>query len=193
MATTSILMAGVGGQGIILASDVLAKAAARSGLDVKKSDVHGMAQRGGAVTSHIRFGEKVHSPLIPEGQADVLMASELLEALRWLPFLKPGGRVAVNTQRIPPPSVARGEVEYPGDILERLREKDPNLVAVDCLGLAKKAGNAKTATVALLGAMSNLVDFPDNVWTELLEKEVPKKVIGVNLKAFAFGREAGKA
>jgi indolepyruvate ferredoxin oxidoreductase, beta subunit len=192
MGTTNILMAGVGGQGIILASDVIAKAAAKHGFDVKKSDVHGMAQRGGAVTSHVRFGERVFSPLIPEGEADILMASEQLEALRWLPFLKPGGRIAVNTQRIFPPTVARGEAPYPHDVLDRLRAVDPNLIALDCLQIATAAGNAKTSTVVLLGGMAGLLNFPEQTWLELIAKEVPAKAREVNLKAFAAGREAAK-
>jgi len=189
MAVVNVLLAGVGGQGIILASEVLSKVAAAAGLDVKKSDVHGMAQRGGSVTSHVRFGEKVYSPLIPDGEADILMASEALEGLRMLPFLKAGGRVAVNTQRIFPPTVARGEQPYPEGIVEACRAKDPKAIAIDCLSIAKEAGNAKTATVALLGALSTIIDFPEQAWLDLLVAEVPKKAVEVNLKAFKLGRE----
>lgn len=192
MAVVNVLMAGVGGQGIILASEVLSKAAAAAGLDVKKSDVHGMAQRGGSVTSHVRFGEKVYSPLIPDGEADILMASEALEGLRMLPFLKAGGRVAVNTQRIFPPTVARGEQPYPEGIVETIRQKDPKAIAIDCLSIAKEAGNAKTATVVLLGALSTIIDFPEQAWLDLLVAEVPKKAVDVNLKAFKLGREKAK-
>ena len=188
MTVTNVLVAGVGGQGIILASDVLAKTAADCGLDIKKSDVHGMAQRGGAVTSHVRFGDKVYSPLIPEGEADIIMASELLEALRWLPFFKPGGRIAVSTQRIPPPTVARGEQAYPEDILARLKEKDPKLIAMDCLAMANAAGDSRTATIVLLGGLSTVLGFPEAAWLERLQKEAPKKAVQVNLVAFAAGR-----
>ena len=175
MSVTNVLMAGVGGQGIILASEVLAKAAVLAGDEVKKSDVHGMAQRGGSVTSHVRFGKKVFSPLIPDGETDILMASEWLEGLRYLPLLKEGGRVVVNTQQIFPPAVARGEQEYPADILEKIKEKDPNMIHLDCLKIAKEAGNPKTATVVLLGAMSVLFPWKENEWIELLKRKSPKK------------------
>lgn len=188
MTTTNVLIAGVGGQGIILASDVLAKTAADAGLDVKKSDVHGMAQRGGAVTSHVRFGDKVYSPLIPEGEADIIMSSELLEALRWLPFLKKDGRIAVSTQRIPPPTVARGEQPYPEDLLDRLKKIDPRLVAMDCLAMAREAGNERTATIVLLGGLSLMLDFTEDAWLTRLKKEAPKKAVDVNVKAFLSGR-----
>jgi indolepyruvate ferredoxin oxidoreductase beta subunit len=192
MAVKNVLIAGVGGQGIILASDVLAKTAADAGLDVKKSDVHGMAQRGGAVTSHVRFGEKVYSPLIPAGEADVIMSSELLETVRWLPFLKKDGRIAVSTQRIPPPTVARGEAPYPEDVLERLKKIDPGLVALDCLAIARESGNERTATIVLLGGLSTLLDFPEAAWIERLKKEAPKKAVEVNVKAFLAGRSQAR-
>ncbi len=190
MAVTNVLMAGVGGQGIILASEVLAKAAAQAGMQVKKSDVHGMAQRGGSVTSHVRFGDVVYSPLIPDGETDILMASECLEGLRMLPYLKPGGRVVINTQQIHPPTVARGEQPYPADILERVRQGDPQAIHLQCLEVAKQVGNPKTATVVLLGALSTLLPFKEETWLKLLEQEVPKKAIEVNLEAFAKGRES---
>ena len=192
MAVVNVLMAGVGGQGIILASEVLAKAAAAAGKDVKKSDVHGMAQRGGSVTSHVRFGDKVYSPLIPDGEADILMASEALEGLRMLPFVKSGGRVAINTQRILPPTVARGEQPYPDGIVETVRARDPKAIALDCLVIAQEVGNARTATVVLLGALSTIIDFPEQMWLDLLAAEVPKKALDVNLKAFKVGREKAK-
>ncbi len=186
---TNVLLVGVGGQGIIVASDALARTAAMAGMDVKKSDVHGMAQRGGAVSSHVRFGDKVYSPLIPDGEADILMSSELLEALRWVPHLKPGGRIVVNTQKINPPAVFRGEAEYPGDILEELRKHDPELIHGDCLELANEAGNPRTATIVLAGALSTLLDFDEKLWKEAVAEVVPKKALEVNLKAFKMGRE----
>jgi indolepyruvate ferredoxin oxidoreductase beta subunit len=144
------------------------------------------------VTSHVRFGDKVYSPLIPEGEADVLMAAELLEALRWLYSLRPSGRIVVNTQRIPPPTVARGEAAYPEDALERLRAADAKLIALDCLELAEEAGNVRTATVALLGGMSGLLPFAEETWLRVVEQEVPAKVREVNKKAFLLGRERGR-
>ena len=192
MKVTNVLMAGVGGQGIILASGVLAKAAAAAGLEVKKSDVHGMAQRGGSVSSHVRFGDVVYSPLIPEGETDILMASEFLEGLRMLPQVRPGGRVVLSTQRILPPTVSRGEQAYPEDILVRVRERDPRAIHFDCLELARQAGDVRTATVVLLGALSTLLPFPEADWLKRLEEEVPKKAVKVNLVAFGKGRELGK-
>jgi len=190
MGVTNVLMAGVGGQGIILASNVLAKTAAAEGLDVKKSDVHGMAQRGGSVTSHVRFGDKVHSPLIPDGEADILMASEFLEGLRWMGQMKKGGRAVVSTQRVHPPSVSRGQEPYPPDILDRIRERDPECVSLACLELAKQAGNSKTATVVLLGAVSSLLPFKLETWLDILKREAPKKAVEVNLLAFRSGRDS---
>ena len=192
MKVTNVLIAGVGGQGIILASGVLAKTAAATGLQVKKSDVHGMAQRGGSVTSHVRFGEAVYSPLIPEGETDILMASEFLEGLRMLPHLRSGGRVVISTQRILPPTVSRGEQAYPEDILARIRERDPRAVYLDGLELAREAGDVRTATVVLLGACSMLLPFHEESWLGLLEEEVPRKAVKVNLVAFKKGRERAK-
>lgn len=189
MTVKNVLMAGVGGQGIILASEVLARTAAAAGLDVKKSDVHGMAQRGGSVTSHVRFGDRVYSPLIPDGEADILMASEFLEGLRYLPHLRDGGRVVINTQQIPPPTVSRGDQEYPSGILESIRARDMSCVSLDCLVEARKAGNPRTATVVLLGALSALLPFELGSWLEVLRQEVPPKAVEVNLVAFARGRE----
>jgi indolepyruvate ferredoxin oxidoreductase beta subunit len=189
MYVTNVLMAGVGGQGIILASEVLARTAAASGLVVKKSEVHGMAQRGGAVTSHVRFGETVYSPLIPDGETDILMASELLEGLRWLPFLKPGGRVVLSTQQIPPPIVSRGDEPYPEGVLDKIRGRDPDVIALQCLEIASELGNPRTATVVLLGSLNVLLPFNTDTWLSILKAEVPEKAVEVNLKAFERGRE----
>jgi len=192
MKVTNVLMAGVGGQGIILASGVLAKTAAAAGLDVKKSDVHGMAQRGGSVLSHVRFGDRVYSPLIPDGETDILMAAEFLEGLRWLPQVRSRGRVVLSTQRILPPTVTRGEQAYPEDILEKIKRRDPRAIHLDCLEIAQAAGDVRTATVVLLGALSTLLPFAQRKWIELLEQEVPKKAVPVNLVAFRRGREWAK-
>ena len=192
MKVTNVLMAGVGGQGIILASGVLARVAAAAGLDVKKSDVHGMAQRGGSVLSHVRFGDRVYSPLIPDGETDILMAAEFLEGLRWLPQVRSRGRVVLSTQRILPPTVTRGEQAYPEDILEKIKRRDPRAIHLDCLEIAQAAGDVRTATVVLLGALSTLLPFAQRKWIELLEQEVPKKAVPVNLVAFRRGREWAK-
>jgi len=189
MAMTNVLMAGVGGQGIIVASQALAAVALRSGLDVKKSDVHGMAQRGGSVVSHVRFGDKIYSPLIPDGEADILMASERLEALRYLPFCRKGAGLVVNTQIIPPPTVTSGQEPYPADILEKLRAFDPEMVALDCLEIAREIGNPRTATVVLLGALSTKFSFNDKIWEDAVREAVPAKAVEINLKAFIAGSD----
>lgn len=192
MSVTNVLMAGVGGQGILVASQALAFVAVKEGLDVKKSDVHGMAQRGGSVMSHVRFGDKVYSPLIPDGEADILLATERLEALRYLPFVKKGGKLVINTQKIPPPTVTSGVEPYPEGILERLKEFDPKMIALDCLQIAKEIGEPRTATVVLLGAFSLILPFKEEVWLEAVKASVPKKAVDINIKAFKKGKEVGQ-
>ena len=186
---TNILIAGVGGQGVLLVSEILSEACLRSGYDVKKSEVHGMAQRGGSVTSHVRFGEQVHSPLIEKGQADVLVSFEELEALRWIAFLKPGGAVVVNAQRIAPMTVSSGVASYPEDVLEQLRERTSRIVAVDGIGIAQKVGNPRVVNIVLLGALSKHLHIEENIWRETISARVPPKTIEMNLKAFEAGRE----
>ncbi|MCD6334155.1 MAG: indolepyruvate oxidoreductase subunit beta [Candidatus Latescibacterota bacterium] len=185
---TNILIAGVGGQGVLLVSEILSEACLRSGYDVKKSEVHGMAQRGGSVTSHVRFGKQVHSPLIEKGQADVLVSFEELEALRWIAFLKPGGTVVVNAQRIAPMTVSSGVATYPEDVLEQLRERTSGVVVVDGIGIARNVGNPRVVNVVLLGALSKHLNIEENVWREAISGRVPPKTIDVNLKAFEAGR-----
>ena len=185
---TNILIAGVGGQGVLLVSEILSEACLRSGYDVKKSEVHGMAQRGGSVTSHVRFGKQVHSPLIEKGQADVLVSFEELEALRWIAFLKPGGTVVVNAQRIAPITVSSGVATYPEDILEQLKKRTPSVVSMDGIGIAQKAGNPRVVNVALLGALSNYLSIEENIWRETISLRVPPKTVEVNLRAFEAGR-----
>ncbi len=185
---TNILIAGVGGQGVLLVSEILSEACLRSGYDVKKSEVHGMAQRGGSVTSHVRFGKQVHSPLIEKGQADVLVSFEELEALRWIAFLKPGGTVVVNAQRIAPMTVSSGVATYPEDVLEQLRKRTSRTVAVDGIGIAQKVGNPRVVNVALLGALSNHLNIEASIWRETISLRVPPKTVEVNLKAFEAGR-----
>ena len=185
---TNILIAGVGGQGVLLVSEILSEACLRSGYDVKKSEVHGMAQRGGSVTSHVRFGKQVHSPLIEKGQADVLVSFEELEALRWIAFLKPGGTVVVNAQRIAPMTVSSGVATYPEDVLEQLRKRTSRTVAVDGIGIAQKVGNPRVVNVALLGALSNHLNIEASIWRETISLRVPPKTVEVNLRAFEAGR-----
>jgi indolepyruvate ferredoxin oxidoreductase beta subunit len=188
--TTNILIAGVGGQGILLASEIIAHACLKAGYDVKKSEVHGMAQRGGSVTSHVRFGKRVFSPLIPKGDADVLLAFEQLEALRWVGYLKPDGTVVVNDQRIAPITVTSGAASYPEGIIERLRSAASDVHLVDGLGIARRVRNSRVVNMALLGALSELVHLEESVWTEAIREKVPAKALEANLAAFRVGRDS---
>jgi len=184
---TNILIVGVGGQGTLLASKVIGTAALNYGLDVKQSEVHGMAQRGGSVVTFVRFGEKVYSPLVEEGQADVILAFEKLEALRWSSYLKPGGTIIVNTQEIAPLPVIIGAQSYPEHIIETLRDMQIQVVAADALAMAKEAGNARAVNVVLMGILAKYLSFSKEDWQTALHAVVPIKVIDVNLAAFEAG------
>ncbi|NPV44600.1 MAG: indolepyruvate oxidoreductase subunit beta [Firmicutes bacterium] len=189
---TGIMIVGVGGQGVILASELLCEAAMRAGYDVKKSEVHGMAQRGGSVVSNVRFGKKVYSPLISKGEADILLSFEQLETLRWLDYIKPEGKIIVNMQKIMPMAVAIGQGEYPEDIFGILKRKTDKIYRVDGLGIARKAGNVKAVNVAIIGALSNYLDIPEGIWEEVIENRVPPKTLKINLTAFEMGRNYGQ-
>jgi indolepyruvate ferredoxin oxidoreductase beta subunit len=184
---TNVFICGVGGQGILLASEILSQAALDQGLDVKKSEVHGMAQRGGAVVSHVRFGRKVYSPVIAQGEADLLVSFEKMEALRWLRYLRPGGRLIVNTQEIVP----SGLPEYPKDVDRLLAESAPDVVLVDGLALAREAGHIRAVNTVMLGAFSRYLDFSGDDWRKAIEARVPPKTVEINLRAFELGRQAG--
>ena len=186
---TNILMAGVGGQGTLLASEILSEVLMQAGYDVKKAEVHGMAQRGGSVVSHVRFGEKVYSPIIPEGEADVLFGFELLETYRYLPLVKQSGAVVVNNLSIAPPSVALGTREYPADIGQKLTSHCDNVRVVDGLSLAEEAGNPRTVNTVLLGALSNNLQPSYEQWVAAIKALVPEKFLDVNLRAFELGRK----
>ena len=187
-AVTSVLLAGVGGQGVLLASEILAEAAAIAGFDVKKSEVHGMAQRGGSVVSHLRFGPVVHSPLIPRGGADYLVSFERLETLRYLDSLHAGAVVLVNDVEILPLPVSVGKATYPADIEERLRGAGVRAHLVDGRGIATAAGNPKALNAAVLGALSALMGFESAVWEGALRRQIPARLLDLNLRAFALGR-----
>lgn len=184
---TNILLAGVGGQGTLLASEVLSEALMLAGYDVKKSEIHGMSQRGGSVTSHVRYGEKVFSPLIPEGESDILFGFELLETYRALPMLRAGGTVVVNDLKIIPSPVAMGQEVYPAEIPAKLAAAFPETKVVDGMALAREAGNVRTVNIALLGVLARRLDVPGEVWRQALEKQVPAKFLAENLKAFDLG------
>ncbi|MEJ2492326.1 MAG: indolepyruvate oxidoreductase subunit beta [Desulfuromonadales bacterium] len=188
---TNILMAGVGGQGTLLASEILTEVLMQAGYDVKKAEVHGMAQRGGSVVSHVRFGPKVYSPIIPEGEVDVLFGFEVLETYRYLPLVKRSGAVVVNNLRISPPSVALGKALYPEQIDRKLKERVDNVHIVDGLSLAEQAGNPRTVNTVLLGALSNTLEPTQDQWVAAIESLVPERFLDVNRKAFALGRQVG--
>ncbi len=188
-AITNILLAGVGGQGILLASEILSEAFMLAGFDVKKSEIHGMSQRGGSVVSLVRFGSEVFSPVVPEGEGDILFGFELLETYRYLPLLKPGATVVANDYKIAPPSVLLGQAVYPQALPEKIKDKFADFLLVDGQGLALKSGDIRAANTVMLGAVSKRLQINDAIWQQALEKMVPKKALDINLKAFAFGRE----
>lgn len=192
--TTSILMGGVGGQGIILASKILATVIQAHGYDLKMSEIHGMAQRGGSVLTHLRYGEHVSSPLIEAGQAEYIMASEKLEAWRWLPFLRRGGTLAVSTQEIKPVPVIIGAQKYPANILEHLQSmvgrEIGSLYALNALEVARECGQPKAANVVLCGVLAQSMEFPLETYLAALESLVPARFLSENKKAFLAGYEA---
>lgn len=186
--TKNILIVGVGGQGVVLASAILSEVALTAGYDVKKSEVHGMSQRGGVVSSHVRLGARVHSPLIPEGGADVILAFERAEALRWSHELKNGGVLIVNVQKIVPPIAVDTRYQYPDDALEQLKARVKNLRVLDAEAISKELGNVRLANTVLLGALADTLDVPAEVWREVIAKRVPKGTAEANLRAFEAGR-----
>ncbi len=185
---TNILLVGFGGQGILLASEILAETCMLAGFDVKKNDVHGMSQRGGSVVSHVRYGNQVFSPIVPEGEGDVLFGFELMETCRALPLLKPGGAVIANDLQIAPPSILIGQETYPQGLAERIKAQCPDFLLVDGQLLATQAGNVRTANTVLLGAVSKRMKIDEQYWLQALEKMVPSKAVEVNLRAFQLGR-----
>ena len=186
MSTTNIMIVGVGGQGTLLASRILGNAVIRKGYDVKVSEVHGMSQRGGSVVTYVKYGEEVYSPIIDEGEADIILAFELLEAYRALPWLKKGGKMIVNDQKINPMPVITGAASYPSDVVEKLGGA-VDLTAVDALALATEAGNIKAVNVVLIGVMAKNTAIPYEEWVETIKETVPAKFLEVNLKAFDLG------
>jgi indolepyruvate ferredoxin oxidoreductase beta subunit len=187
--TTNLLISGVGGQGVILASFVLGQAAMADGLDVKQSEVHGMSQRGGSVTSHLRFGPKVWAALITPGTADVLVAFEKLEAARYLHWLRPGGTVVYNTLAINPSPVAAGMAKYPQDVAAQIEERCPGARAIDAARLAIDAGEPRATNMAMLGAASAVLPLDVKTLETIIERVVPPKTVQANLRAFRLGRE----
>jgi indolepyruvate ferredoxin oxidoreductase beta subunit len=180
----NILIVGVGGQGSLLASRILGLAATTLGLDVKVSEVHGMSQRGGSVITYVRFGENISSPVICDGEADVILSFELLEAARWLPYLKKGGVIITSTQEINPMPVITGAAKYPEGIAEKISAQNISIVAADTLEIARKAGNERAANVALIGLAAKYLGLPHDALRDAVAACVPPKAAEVNLRAF---------
>ena len=187
--TKNILIVGTGGQGVITASEILADVAMQCGLDAKKSEVHGMSQRGGVVSSHVRYGRKVASPLITQGAVDILLSFELAETVRWLNFLSPKGRVVSSLWRIVPPAVTIGLGAYPEDAEEQIKAHSTDPVLIDALPMAERLGNSRLVNTILLAAASKLLDLPLEQWVATVARRVPPKFKDLNLQAFEEGRE----
>lgn len=185
---TNILLVGVGGQGILLASEILSETCMLAGFDVKKNEIHGMSQRGGSVVSHVRYGNEVFSPIIPEGEGDILFGFELMETCRALFFLKQSGSVIANNLQIAPPSVLMGQESYPQNLSEFIKRGCSDFILVDGEHLALEAGNPRAANTVLLGAVSKKMDIAEEFWLRALEKMVPAKAVDINKKAFLLGR-----
>jgi len=188
--TKSILLAGVGGQGILRASDIMCEALMEAGFDVKKSEVHGMAQRGGCVTSHVRYGSKVYSPLAKPESIDILIAFEKMETLRYLNYLSNDASIIANSEKIYPPAVNMGDLPYPKDIIKFLKERYKSVKEINAADLAQKAGSIKAANVVLLGAVSNLMEINSTIWEKIIKKSFAEKLIKMNLAAFQMGVNA---
>jgi len=188
--TLNITLVGVGGQGTLLASEILCQVALLSGKDVKKSEVHGMAQRGGSVVSQVRVGDKVHSPLIGLGETDFLISFEKLEALRHAHFLAPDGVAMVNDQEIRPVTVSSGQAEWPADLDGMLKSTFPKLELLPALAMARELGNVRAVNLVMIGALSNHLDIEDSVWHEAIKALVKPKFVELNLKAFDAGKKA---
>ncbi len=183
----SVMIVGVGGQGTLLASRILGAALLDCGYNVKLSEVHGMSQRGGSVVTYVKYGDTIASPIIEKGEADFILAFEQLEAARWLPFLKPDGKVIVNTQQIDPMSVVIGDAEYPDAVIEKVKAAGADVFEVNALPAAEQAGSSKAVNVVLIGAMARFTDIPKEKWLDAVKACVPAKFLELNIKAFELG------
>ncbi len=188
--TKNIMIVGVGGQGSLLASKMLGQLLLSQGYDVKVSEVHGMSQRGGSVVTYVRYGEKVYSPIIDKGTADFIISFEKLEAARWVPYLKKGGKIIMSTQEIDPMPVIIGAAQYPENLVEKMKEAGADVDAIDALDLAMQAGSSKAVNLVLMGRLSKYFDATQEAWMDALEACVPAKFLELNKKAFALGRDA---
>jgi len=188
--TRNIVIVGVGGQGSLLACNLMGRALMIEGYDAKVSEVHGMSQRGGAVVTYVRYGDKVYSPIVDKGQAELLVSFELLEAARWLELLAPGGTVVTNTQKINPIPVIMGAADYPDRLPEKFETLGAKVDAIDALALAEEAGSSKTVNIVMMGRLSKYFTFPKETWDKALEDCVPSKFLEMNRKAFELGMKA---
>ena len=189
MQTKNIMIVGVGGQGTLLASKLLGRLLLSKNYDVKVSEVHGMSQRGGSVVTYVRYGDRVNSPIIDKGEADVIVSFELLEAARWTEYLRENGTIITNIRETNPMPVITGAAKYPENLCEKIRAAGINLDAMDALELAVKAGTAKAVNLVLMGRLSKYFDFTEEEWMDAIEKSVPEKFLEVNKKAFLLGKE----
>ena len=185
--TKNVMIVGVGGQGSLLASKLLGKLLVDEGYDVKVSEVHGMSQRGGSVVTYVRFGDKVYSPVIEEGEADFIVSFEKIEAARYVRDLKADGTIIVNTQQIDPMPVIIGAAEYPANIIDEMKAKDINVDAIDALSLAREAGSPKACNIVLMGRLAKYFPIPKEKWLEVIEKSVKPIFVAMNVKAFELG------
>ena len=190
MKTKNIMIVGVGGQGSLLASKLLGKLLLTEGYDVKVSEVHGMSQRGGSVVTYVRYGERVCSPVIDEGEADVIVSFALLEAARWTRFLRSGGKIVTNTQQMNPMPVITGAATYPAELVRKMTDAGFDVDAIDALSLAQQAGSAKAVNIVLMGRLSRCFDFTREQWLNAIAASVPEKYLELNKKAFILGAEA---
>lgn len=185
----NILFCGVGGQGILLASEVTAYSLLAAGMDVRKSEVHGMAQRGGSVTAHLRYGTTVYSPLISPGEADIVVAFEMMEAARYLPYMHSQSKVIVNTHRIYPPAVATGKMTYPGNVLEELTSRDIGVRELDAFEIASRVGEVRAVNIVMVGVLSTYLPIDEQVYVDVMNERIPERFRDVNIKAFHEGRK----
>ncbi len=189
MTDTAIMIVGVGGQGTLLTSRILGYVAVNSGMDVKVSEVHGMSQRGGSVVTYVKMGDKVHSPIIEKNEADILLCFEQLEALRWIDYARKDASVIINTQKIDPMPVITGKAKYPENIIEKIKEDYPNVIAVPALEMARECGSIKAVNVVMIGVMARSIKVDKDIWIKAIENTVKPQFVDMNIKAFLAGYE----
>jgi indolepyruvate ferredoxin oxidoreductase beta subunit len=187
MSKINIMIVGVGGQGTLLTSKILGIVAMKKSYDVKVSEVHGMSQRGGSVVTYVKFADKVYSPIIEKGEADIILAFEELEAMRWIDYLKSSGSIIINRQKVNPMPVIIGKAKYPENIVERIKGAVKNTIAIEALPMAKECGNIKAVNVVLIGVLARSTQIEKEVWLEAIREVVPQKLLDVNIKAFEAG------